>query len=745
MKAIWKLFVGDVKRLTSNVVSVIIVIGLTVLPALFTWFNVAASWDPFSNTGNLKFAVANVDAGYKSDLIPVKINVGDQVVNTLRANSQLDWTFTSKEEAIDGTKSGKYYAAVIIPKDFSKRMMTFFSKDSKHAELTYYNNEKKNALAPKVTGQGADTVSAEINEMFSKTLTETALDLATQLSDQLDKPEAKNQLQQFSSNISDFAAGLTQTASSLKTFSSLTGSAQTLLDSSGTLIQQAASSAKTAGKQLKSASGSVTDLSGALNTSTEALSTAIKQSGESFAAVGDEVDSLFANVSTQAGDTATALRNQASNVTNQTAQYQHIVDDLQKTHDDLQNKLDTDTSLTDLEKKTLTAIIGKFEASISKLNNAIDMQKTLAATLTDAAQHIDDGISDSKESQAAIKDLATQAKASINAVHSDFDTNLKPQLNEIGSSVNTASSALNASAANLKSALGDLNKTTSSADKQLTTIREVLDSTADSLTTAGNKLSTFNATLSDALNSGDMSMVKDVLGKNTDSLATTLAAPVKVKRTAVFPVKNFGSQLAPLYTFVTLWVGSLLMAVTLKTSVSRKTRMALGNPKPHQLFFGHYLVFAVIALMQATFSLGGSLLFMHVQAVHPWLFMVSGWISALIHSFFAYTMVASFGNVGKAIGVLFLIMQISGSNGAYPLAVMPRIISDISPFLPVTHSVTAMRAAIAGIYNNDFWTSIGALALFIPPLLLIGLLLRIPMMKFNKWYIAKVESTKVIM
>lgn len=96
MKAIWKLFVGDVKRLTSNVVSVIIVIGLTVLPALFTWFNVAASWDPFSNTGNLKFAVANVDAGYKSDLIPVKINVGDQVVNTLRANSQLDWTFTSK-------------------------------------------------------------------------------------------------------------------------------------------------------------------------------------------------------------------------------------------------------------------------------------------------------------------------------------------------------------------------------------------------------------------------------------------------------------------------------------------------------------------------------------------------------------------------------------------------------------------------------------------------------------------------
>ena len=82
MKTIWKLFVGDIRRITSNVVSIIIVIGLVVIPGIFTWFNVAASWDPFANTGNLKFAVANEDDGYRSDLIPVKINIGDQVVNT---------------------------------------------------------------------------------------------------------------------------------------------------------------------------------------------------------------------------------------------------------------------------------------------------------------------------------------------------------------------------------------------------------------------------------------------------------------------------------------------------------------------------------------------------------------------------------------------------------------------------------------------------------------------------------------
>ena len=246
----------------------------------------------------------------------------------------------------------------------------------------------------------------------------------------------------------------------------------------------------------------------------------------------------------------------------------------------------------------------------------------------------------------------------------------------------------------------------------------------------------------DALNSGNMDTVKDVLGNNTDSLAAALAAPVQVKRTAVFPVENFGSQLAPFYTILPLFVGSLLMAVTLKTTVSRKNREELDNPKPHQLFLGHYGVFAVIALLQSTFSLGGGLLFLHIQAVHPWL--LTGWVASLVFSFFTYTMVASFGNVGKAIGVLTLVLQISGANGAYPLAVLPKIIGDISPFLPATHAITALRAAIAGIYNNDYWHAIGSLLLFLIPLLLIGLLLRIPLVKFNRWYVAKVESTKVV-
>ena len=328
MKNIWKLFVGDVRRLTSNIVSIIIVIGLVVIPGLFSWFNVSASWDPFANTGNLKFAVANDDEGYKSDLIPVKISIGDQVVNTLRANDQMDWTFTTKKEAIDGTKSGKYYAAVVIPKDFSTRMMTFFTADGDHATLTYYNNEKKNALAPKITGQGADTVAAQINEMFSATLTSTALNIASQLADELDKPKSQATLTNFSNNMNNFANTLNDTSSALTTFSSLTLSAQNLLDSSNSLLSNVSGSAKNAVNELKQSKNGINDLTGAVKTSTNALSTALSSSSNSFGAVSTDIDSVFNNAGTQAGNTATALRNQAANVSKQAQGYQNIYDAL---------------------------------------------------------------------------------------------------------------------------------------------------------------------------------------------------------------------------------------------------------------------------------------------------------------------------------------------------------------------------------------------------------------------------------
>ena len=174
MRNLWTLFRTELPRLFANALSIVITIGLVILPSLFSWYNVLACWDVFGNTGNLKVAVANADAGYESDLVPLRVNVGDQVVSALRANDQIGWVFTDEEDAVDGARSGRYYAAVVIPTSFSQDMLTFYTDGAEKAQIVYYSNGKKNAIAPKITDQGADTISYQVNEAFAKTLSEVS-------------------------------------------------------------------------------------------------------------------------------------------------------------------------------------------------------------------------------------------------------------------------------------------------------------------------------------------------------------------------------------------------------------------------------------------------------------------------------------------------------------------------------------------------------------------------------------------
>ena len=143
MKNIWKIFSADARNIRKNVIAMIVVLGLSVVPCLYAWFNIAASWDPYSNTGNLKVAVATEDAGYKGELIPVTLNFGDTILSTLRTNRQLDWRFVRPDRAVEGVKSGDYYAAIVIPESFSRDMMSLFSSHTEKASLRYYLNEKE--------------------------------------------------------------------------------------------------------------------------------------------------------------------------------------------------------------------------------------------------------------------------------------------------------------------------------------------------------------------------------------------------------------------------------------------------------------------------------------------------------------------------------------------------------------------------------------------------------------------------
>ncbi|WEV69320.1 YhgE/Pip domain-containing protein [Bifidobacterium sp. ESL0775] len=782
MRTIWRLFTGDVRRITSNIISIIILMGLVVIPALFTWFNVTASWDPFGNTKNLKFAVASVDEGYSSDLMPVKMKLGDQVIGQLRANSQLDWTFTTKDKAIEGTKSGTYYAAVIIPKDFSRNMMTFFSSNAKHATLEYYTNEKKNAVAPKVTGQGADQISKEVNEMFAKTITSTALSVANGLSKQLDSSDARERLTTFNGNINNLASQLNDSATNVDAYASLIDVSQTLLSSSSALLDNASHDTGKSLKQLNKAGGGVKDVSGALNTATSTLSQALTTSSAGNAAIGTDIGNAFDSAGKSSSDVSATLRKQAGLIGDQATQYQRIRD-------------------------TLAGLPLPPSDALTTLDDIIARQKALQTALNTSANDLDTKTGNATQQREQIVSLANQSKTAIDGLNTNLSAMLKPQIASITTSLSSVSGTLNTGAADLDNSVTSLNGTANQASDKLKQARATLGDTSATLSQASGKLTAFSQQLTDALNSGDMAKVKKLLSGDPDKLAATLAAPVALKRNAVFPVENFGTSLTPFYTFIPLWVGSLLIALTIKTDVSRWSRrklaeagyhrsrigkswfefrhktkkthkasghsanadadasdtsseedtLDLGNPldrtndtnrsltepKPYQLFLGRFGIFAFISLLQSTFSCAGTLLFLRVHAVHPMLFMLAGWVSGLVYAFVIYTLVACFGTIGKALTVIVLVMQISGSSGTYPLQVLPKFVQVINPFLPATHSIQAARAAIAGIYQNDFWIQMGIVLIYAAIMLVIGLIMPKPS-KFNTWFSGQMERTKLI-
>lgn len=648
MHNVWTLFKGDMRRLFANVVSCIITIGLVVVPSIFTWYNLIACWDAFDNTGNLKVAVANQDDGYESDLVPLRVNIGDMVVSALRANDQIGWTVTDAEDAVDGTASGKYYAAVVIPEGFSRDMMRFYADEPEHAQITYYVNEKKNAISPKITTTGADTVSEQVNTVFAQTLSEVLLGVAESLSRYAESADVGGQVAALAAHVDAMADDMERVAGVVGMYQDALGTSDALMDDSATLMGSAKEEAQAA-----------------LGVASQGMQH-MKDAGVKAVQAGEKMG--------QALDTAQ-----------------------------------------------------QSFAAFRKLIEGSELDSLL-----------------SPEDKERIAQLVAEAEAGIQSARDDLDAHLRPQLEQLASQARGLAADADAALAGISSAEGDMS---SAAD----TVRGVLDGASakmadvrTGLTGSASTLRELSTSITEALATGDSDALRAILGSDTQALSQALGAPVGLERIAVFPSENFGSAMAPFYTTLAVFIGSLLILVVVKPKVSNRAQSTLRDPKPRQMLIGRFGCMAVISLAQTTLMGLGNLFLLQVQAVHPWLLMLSLWVSGLVFTFIIYVLVLAFANLGKALAVCLLIVQVTGCGGSYPLQILPDFVQWLSPLLPATHAVGAMRAAMFGIAGADYWVQLGQLCLFLIPAALVGFALRKPFEHFMKWYVHTVESTKLI-
>ena len=152
---------NDFHSAFSNPIVTIVLIAIVILPSLYALLNVQACWDPYENTGNIEFPIANLDEGATFE--GQQINIGNELVKELKKNDNFDWKFVTEDELRDGVYKGDYYAGIVIPKNLSKNIVSITGDDPQQAKLEYLVNIKSNPVGSKISTTGANTVYMNLN------------------------------------------------------------------------------------------------------------------------------------------------------------------------------------------------------------------------------------------------------------------------------------------------------------------------------------------------------------------------------------------------------------------------------------------------------------------------------------------------------------------------------------------------------------------------------------------------------
>ncbi|EFM43693.1 YhgE/Pip domain protein [Corynebacterium accolens ATCC 49726] len=718
----------DLKAIRGNVMTAVIIFGLAIIPLLFTTFNVLASWDPFANTKQLKIAVASEDEGHQSDLASLKLNLGDEVLSQLSRNDEINWVLTNSDDAIEGTKSGEYYAGIVLPKDFSANLLTFYVEGTEPSKLNLYTNEKKNALSTTITQRSATGVIEKIDESFTRVVSNVGLGVISSLDQYLDEGETQAALNNVHHRVNTVQSRLDAASGTVMALSNLVDSTIPLTRAANNILNEAGNQASSTTND--NGESPIDILKSTLDESTGSLDASLAATTQSYEVLSAQMEELLNNASATSAQTAQTFRTAADRVGQQTAAFQGVKDSIQKEADKV--------NLPAPVAAGYKAVMGQLDASIAQSNALHD-------SLTSTANNIENGgkSQDSKQqTQAAI----ASAKQAVENARNSYNSNLKPQLAALGDSVGTVANDVDA----VKRDIAGVRNTISNDNDALVRARDMTAGLSGTLQQQAARFGELSQKIDEIRDGGDLSQLADLIGDDPELLASRIASPVNVDRQPIYEVAAFGVGMTPFYLTLSLWVGALLACVLVHTNAERKYLKKNENldKKDHftrnQVFLGRFITFGLIGIAQSTLVVLSLIFFVEIEPEHPFMMLFASWIITLVFMLIIYSLVITFDSAGKALAVLLLVIQVSGSGGAYPLPLLPEWFQNVSPWLPATYGIDAFRSAIAGIYEADIVRELGMLLLFAIPALILGLFLRPAMDNYHKRLQKAIKKTKVM-
>ena len=670
MKNIIEIFRNDIKEVFRKANTWIIIVGLIFLPSMYAWPNILSSWDPYGHTNNIKVAVTSEDAGATVD--GKELNLGNSLVEGLKNNKNLDWQFVSnKEEAEKGVRIGDYYASIVVPKNFSQDMTSVSRTEPQRATIEYTVNEKINAISPKITNSGASAIANNISKNFVETangiIFEKLHEAGVKFEENLPSIEkAKEEIFKLNDNFSTYESTLSELIGKVEYGYNILNNVQNTLPEIDRVATNSIMIADKAGITINNIQGFNERLLPIINNHLNVVEEVSKE---------------------------------ANMIAKELQQKPDKTEEIKARQKALDSRLQASTERLQLVKN----IFEYFNKLSSErlFNNQLERVTTLSndiTTIKEVNNNIYNKMDHYNEIEDTVKEEFVKKSARVNEVSSNMNSKLNVEVAPLISQV------LSKAEVNIDKVSGII----SGAQGELPAVERKLSETEVKISNAYGKLLSLQAQmpsvkskiqkLTDEIKKADSGIDKNqlfnLLKVDYKQQAEFFANPVKLQENKLYHIENYGSAMTPFYTVLSIWVGSLLMSSLLTTKVEDEE----NKYKPYQKYFGRGLLFVIISLFQTLIITLGDMYVLGTQATSPYRFVLYALLISLLFSSIIYTIVCILGNVGKAVCIVLLVLQLGSSGGTFPIQMTSEFFQALYPKVPFTYSIGLLREAVGGVY-----------------------------------------------
>ena len=698
----------DIKALLTHFFPLVIAIGLCMLPPLYAWFNIYSNWDPYGNSSNVKIAVASEDIGWTDDETGESYNAGDEVIDSLKENNSIDWVMLdSSEKAVDGVKSGAYYAAVVLSDDFSRNMYHGFMDGLKQPTITYYENEKKNAVAAKITDTAVSTLKNSIDQMYVEIVVSTLFEDADKVEERVNGSDTESGSDSDTPKlINTFSDRIDDVNENIKAYKLLLTSLTSANERLNTSLQDADADLDSLQQKAGSASDTLSD--------------------KTVSGVLDDMNKIASNVDSDLSDLQDALDRvqNAADSSEKQAAYAMVEKNLKNIRGKLNNMIDSLSKLkphTHLLQNKVNRVITKLQSQVSDINKILDL-------MDDLSGDIDSGLSS--------LDRTLQQK--INRLHDSYNNTILPAVEDAVDTIDGALQDGSTALGSISEDIAVMRQIVSGTRQSVTDLNGVMSNTSLSLDDISKDLDDLKNELNGLTERELLQKILDFMHGDPEGYGKFLAEPVGIESEAIYPVENYGSGVAPFYTTLALWVGCIFLLALMKITPSTE---GLKDPRPYQLFFGRFGILFLLGQLQWIVIYIGNIYVLKTQCLHPGRMFLTGAVTSFTFMLLCYAVTLAFADLGKAIIVVIVVLQIAGSSGTYPIEVLPEFFQKVYVFFPFPYAINAMRECMFGYYENDYIIYMLQLLAFAAAALLLGLVIRMPFINVKNFMQQRMKDT----